>query len=242
VQRIEPLKTIRARISRAIRTSRVWALLSRPGDVERRSTVEVLGRVGVDISHQAIDVVVREMRAGIFLGDDGGEGRAVFVYFVQRCHGVLHAVVHIGHVATVGGPVLSGIETALRGELVLWQQVEGCQVQEDEVAAAVLVQAIDGVVDAVHVVRNGLVGALGVGDERVVAQIIGADPDSISGRILLAGEKRLACRGYNVLRVCDEGGQFVTFNIRERDCGRELARSDVIRAYSPRNSVVVELC
>lgn len=242
MQRVKPLKAIGARVNRAIRASRVRALLSCSSDVERRSAVKVPGRVGVNISHQAVNVVVREMRAGVLLGDDGGERSAVLVHLVESCHRVLHAVVHVRHVATVGRPELSCVEPALRGQLVLRQQIEGRQIQKDEVAATVLVQAVYGVVDAVHIVCNSFVGALRVGDESVVAQVIGADPYSIRGRILLAGEEWLACRGHDVLRVCDEGGQFVAFNIWERDCRRELTRSDVIGANSSRNSVVVELC
>ena len=205
MQWVEPLKAIRARIDRAVRASRIGALLRSSGDVERRSAVEVLGRVGVDICHQAVDVVVREMRPGVLLGNDGGEGCAVLVHLIESRDGVLHAVMHVRHVAAVSRPELSCVETALGGKLVLGQQVEGCQIQKDEVAAAVLVQAVDGVVDTFHVVRNGFVGALRVGDESVVAQVIRADPDGIRCRILLAGEEWLTCRGYNVLRVCDEG-------------------------------------
>ena len=69
-------------------------------------------------------------------------------------------------------------------------------------------------------------------DERVVAQVVGSNPDCVGGRVLHAGEERLTGIGIDVFRVGDEGGEFVTFYIWEEESGREWSWGDVVGAYS----------
>lgn len=75
-------------------------------------------------------------------------------------------------------------------------------------ASAVVVEARDLFVHAVHVVCDRLALDLAVGQKGIVAEIVGADPDSIDRAIRFSREKLGAIRPA-VLGVCDEGRELV---------------------------------
>lgn len=152
MQRIKPLKAVWASIDCTVLSTHGRTRLTRSRDIERCSAIQILRRIGVNISHKAVDVVICEVSARVLLRDESCEGRTVFVYVVQGCDSVLHAVVHVGLIASVCRPELSCGKAALGRELVLGEQIQWRQVQENEVAPAVLVEAIDRVVHAVDVV------------------------------------------------------------------------------------------
>jgi hypothetical protein len=127
-----------------------------------------------------------------------------------------HAAVYLsGVVVDLCGEELRCWEAAVGGECVLWKEVQGCEVHDDEVASSVCVQARDLVVHAVHVVFYGFTRDLAVCQEGVVAQVVCADPDGVDGAVRLAGEEPCAV-GAAVLGVCDEGREFVAGYVGER--------------------------
>jgi hypothetical protein len=123
VERIKPLEAIWASIYRAILPADDCTILACPCHIQRRSTIQILSWVGVDVGHQAIDVVVCELRSGVLLRNMRNEWRTVLVGIVERRNGVLHTVMDVGLVATICGPELSCIKATLGGKLVLREQV-----------------------------------------------------------------------------------------------------------------------
>lgn len=95
-------------------------------------------------------------------------------------------------------------------------------------ASAIVVEARDLFVYAVHVVCDCLALDLAVGEEGVVSEIVGADPDGINCAFGLSREKFGAIRP-TVLRICDESREFVASNVR-KGCvyGSELTWCDLV--------------
>jgi hypothetical protein len=113
VERIEPLEAIRASIYGAILPANDCTSLACPCHIQRRSTIQILSWVGVNVGHQAVDVVVYELRSGVLLRNLCNEWRTVLVDIVERCNGVLHTIMDVGLVATICGPELSCIKATL---------------------------------------------------------------------------------------------------------------------------------
>lgn len=84
---------------------------------------------------------------------------------------------------------LGSCEAAVLGGSVLREQVEGCKVEEDEVAGAVGIKAGYLGVDAVDVIGDGLAGGLAVSQKGAVAEVVGADPDGVYGAVGLSCEE-----------------------------------------------------
>ena len=123
VECIEPLKAIWASIYCAVLPADDCTSLACPGHIQRRSTIQILSWVGVDVGHQAVDVVVCELRSRVLLRNLRNKWRTVLVDIVERRNGVLHTIMDIGLVATICGPKLSCIKATLGRKLVLGEQV-----------------------------------------------------------------------------------------------------------------------
>lgn len=78
MQLVEPQERIRAGIADTIAASGV-AVVDVTCDVQRSSTVKVLGRVVVDVFEQRVDIVDRKVRAGIAFLDLDGKWSTVLV-------------------------------------------------------------------------------------------------------------------------------------------------------------------
>ena len=107
------------------------------------------------------------------------------------------------------------MKAAVLGLLVLWEQVERCEVHDDKVAATVFVEPADLIVHAVNVVSDSLAGDLAVGQEGTVPKIVGSNPDGVDSARFFSCEK-LGAIGIGGLGIGNEGGELVAVNVGER--------------------------
>lgn len=121
------------------------------------------------------------------------------------------------------------------------REVQRRHVLQDEVAAAVIVDALDGVEDAVCVVCDGFVCDLGICDEGVVAEIVGSDEDAVYGLVRWV-DHEFRPVAVDVAGVGDVCRDFVSFYVWEVEgVARNLAWGDVVTADSAGYGVVVDI-
>ena len=265
MQLVVPHETVRAGVVRSV------DVIGVAGDVEGCGAVEVLRWVVVDVgelrgrrrfcqwpnrrrdwvlnegfgdldTYQPVDVHDGNVRAGEAVRDFGRVGCFVLKNGIHQRDVLEHLVADLGDVAGLVFPVLGGFKAAFAGKAVLRRQVQGRDVLEDKVAAAVVVDALDGVEDAIGVVDDAGAGYLGIRDESVVAKIVRSDEDAVHGLVWwVVHELRSVL--VDVFGVGDVGGYFVLLDGWERSVdGCERAWSNVIAADGARHSVVVYVC
>jgi hypothetical protein len=180
MQLIIPQKAIPARRNMTM-IARLITHIDITRDIQRRSTIEVLCGVIIHVRYQAVDVEIRDVRAVPAPCDGCFERCAVLVHLIDRGHVFVHFPARGRQVAAVSRVVLCPRATALFGYGVLGQELQRGEIQQDEVAATVFVECVDGAVDAVEVIGECFAAYLGVGQEGVVAEVVGADPDCVDG-------------------------------------------------------------
>lgn len=241
MQVIEPQIAIRAGTPRAGRIDRARVAHSRHTQW-LRGAIEILRRVVINIADQTVHVKQRDVGTLEILLDQHLDWRAVLVDVIHGRHFLGHAVADVGEIVRLVLPVLVWTDTAGVREPVKGRELQRRGVHEDEVAGARVVEAGHLLVDAVGV--GGQVGAadLAVGEERVVVEVVGADPDTVDGLGRRDVQEGLVGRWVGVGFVCEKGREFVGLNVREVGVdGGEEARGDVVGADGARDCVVVDL-
>lgn len=193
-------------------------------------------------TYQAINVHDSNLRTREALGDLCQIRRLVLEDRIDQRHVLEHLLADLGDVARLVFPVLRSRQSAFAGQAVLRRQIQRCDVLQDEVTAAVVVDALNGVEDAVGVVDDSGACDLRVGDEGVIAEIVGADEDAVDGLVWWVDHEFRAVL-VDVVRVCDVGRDLILLNSREGSVnGGECARSDVVAAHGTGDGVVVDIC
>ena len=95
------------------------------------------------------------------------------------------------------------------GRRIHWCQLQRREVHQYEIAASIGVHRVQRLVDTLDVVGDCLAGNLRVGDERVIAEVIGADPDSVNCFFGRNVEELFAGRWDLVFAVCEKSRNFI---------------------------------
>lgn len=199
----------------------------------------------VKATHQSMNVIHGETRPRIPLRDLSLERGAVFVDTINSNDLLQHPARDFRQVTTdaftLVGPVLVRTYAALTREAVFRGEVQRRSVHNDEVPPAVVVDALELVVDAVEVGGDVSAGDLLVLDQGVVAEVVGPDPDGVDG--LVDGVlHELRAVGEDVGRIREVGGDFVALDVWEGSIdGAEPSRGDIVGADRTADSVVVDV-
>lgn len=196
------------------------------GNIRRRRPVQILLGVTPDIRNQGINVEVSDFDIVPTLGDLCLKGSAVFEDFVDCGYRFIDF-------PGDGGDVLAGFvgvefrsrQTAICRDCVLRQELQRSQIHEHKVPSTILVQLIHSIINTINIILQRLASDLGIGEEGIVAEIVGSNPDCVDGVASGAGEEFLVCGAVSVFGVCNEGREFVGLDRGEGgvDCG-EVAR------------------
>lgn len=182
------------------------------------------------------------MRTRVALGDLNLVRRLVLEHSVDERHILVHLVADLREIARLVRPVLRSVQSTLTRETILWVQVQRRNILDDEVAAAVRVHSVELVVDALSVVDDVGAGDLAVGDEGVVAQVIGTNEDAVDGLVWRVDHEFSVVRVV-VVRVLNVGRDFVlSYGGEWRIDGGEEARCNVVVAYGAGDGVIVDVC
>jgi len=183
------------------------------------------------------------VRPGIPLRQPDLERHAVLEHAVHRRAELLHLVAVLGGIRRLVRPEVARAQAAGVREPVQRRQVQRRRVHQDEVAGARGVDAVEGGEDAVDVVGDGLAVQRAGREQRVVAQVVRADPHAVDGIVGLA--VREECVG--VRGGVDEGGvglvggHLVAEHVGEGAIdGREVAVDHLVCADGAGDGVVEE--
>lgn len=215
-----------------------------PRNIQRRRPIQVLPRVSIHIPNQPPDIKIRNIRPRPRIIHTGLKRRPILVNRIDGIHRLEHAVGDLRDVAAgeifLIGEVLGLVEAAVRGVRVLRDEEQRREVEEDEVAGAAGVQRVDDVVHAVDVVGEDFARDLAVGEEGVVADVVGADPDGVDGGVGRPREEGGAVDGEE-FGVGEVGGEFVAEDVWEGGVdGVQGARGDLVGADGAGDGVVVK--
>lgn len=167
--------------------------------------------------------------------------RLVLEDSVDQRNVLQHLVADLGDVAWLVEPILCALQAALARQSVLWEQVQRRHILQDEVTAAIVVDTLDSSKNAVGVVHNSSASDLRIGDESIIAEIIGSDEDAVNSLIWRVVHELRAVL-INILRVCDIGRNLILLDSREGSVdGSKGAWGDIVAADSARYSVVVDV-
>lgn len=146
---IKPQERIRVGRSNTIATSNI-AVVDEARHVERCSPIEIFRRIVVDVRKHCIHVVRSKCGTGVSLVEFDRKGGAELVDGIDSGNLLEHAVVDFGLVELrLVCPVLVVAYTAVTGRAIKGGELEGSDVHEDKEAAAVVVDGLNLVVDAV---------------------------------------------------------------------------------------------
>lgn len=202
-------------------------------------SVQVRGRVLVDVSQEAVDV--KEIKGslgptrlepgvdGSAIAEDGVEGGAVLLDLLAPLRDV---------VLRLAGPELAGSReaTVLKGGIER-RQVQRRQVQQDETTATGLVDGVENSPDALGEVSKGLAGVLVLGQEGIATEIVGSDPKGVDG--VVGGP---VGEDGPVRSIGDEGRDLVIQDSWEVLVdGAEVPRDDLVGAGCAADGVVDKL-
>ncbi len=185
MQLIEPKIPIRIRPITLLHTHRLVhiAVVFIPEDrlaaLHHARAIKVLRRVHVHISHEAVGIEHREVRARIAVRDLDFIRRLVFEDIVHARRVLTHRVCDVGVVIGFHGPVLifaHAVEGIVR---VQRRKVQWCGVHQHEVPGALLVEAVEYVVYARSIIRKDFTRDLAIGEEGPDAKVVGADPEGV---------------------------------------------------------------
>lgn len=146
--------------------------------------VEVLLRVVVDIREQRVGVEEGDAGARVAAGDEHFKGGLELENGVDGGRGLVHGLGDLRMVGPLVRPVLVVADAVQRVVGVQRRQLQGRRVHQHESPRARLsVQRVQRRVDAARVVGQHFPGDLRVRQERPDAQVVGADPERVDGRV-----------------------------------------------------------
>lgn len=140
-----------------------------------------MGEGGGCKTHQIMNIVDSKIGVRVAATDADLDRDLVLEDLVRGRHFLLHALRHGRHVIGLVGPELACRHTLVTGVGVLGHEVQRRVVEEHEVPPPERVESVEGGKHAVGVVGQRGPRRLAVGDEGVVAQVVGADPDGVDG-------------------------------------------------------------
>ena len=94
---------------------------------------------------------------------------------------LIHLECDAVEVGRLVGPIVTRGDASIFGAGILRGQMQGRDVEENQVAGPVGVQLVKGIEDTVDKVLEGDTGVLTTGEELAVAKIVGTDPDGVDG-------------------------------------------------------------
>ena len=201
--------------------------------MQRPRPIEVSSRVIIDIRDQAIRIKESKVSPRVPVRQLDLKRHAVVKDSVHSRRVLLHLPALLRGVRWLVRPVVARHQAACGGETVQRREVQGCDVHEYEVPGSGLVDPIKGLENAVDIITNSLAVQRAVCEQRVVPQVVSADPHAVDGVISLAvRKKRVRFRGLVDVRcVCLIGGHLVAEYVGEGAAdGIEVAVDHIVAA------------
>lgn len=160
-------------------------------------------------THEGVGIKDSNIRAGVPSLKLDLVRRLVLKDTIHGFHILVDAIADFGDVTAFVGIELSRGQASCVGKGILRKQLKRGDIHEHEIPGSVLIQGVERTVNALDIVNDCLAFHLAVGEESIVAQVIGSDPDCIhclGGRDI---EEFLSSSRVDKLAISDEGRDLV---------------------------------